>query len=348
MPSLGTTHRWPGFAAPLTALLVTSVLTWLMALLSGVGDDANALRGVAMLVLMPAPLVVAVMWGGAVLVGRPHRLAPIAAAIWLVIAWLLVPHDFSYQLVGYVVAGLLAGLALGLRWRLDLSVLAVALAMCPILVWTSIQVPVAEQMDLYRGEMLKALEQNLPANASEAQREKALAEEQKKLEQVTRLAGKIYPSLLGVGVLGQAGIILALLWWTVRALGLNPYRWRVRPFVQWRVPFYVVWVLIAGLALLVTRQPGLTNAGLNLVILAAGALSVHGTAIQFHVTGRMMSGAGRLVYWLVMGVFFAPLVMASGVVLGLIDQWWDIRRLEAGAGNDDDDNADDDLGSGTR
>jgi hypothetical protein len=34
-----------------------------------------------------------------------------------------------------------------------------------------------------------------------------------------------------------------------------------------------------------------------------------------------------------MGIFFAPLALASGVVLGLVDQWWDIRRLDA-----DDDN----------
>jgi len=347
MPSLGTTGRWPGFAAPLAALLVTLTLTWLMSLLASGADGSNAISGLALLILMPAPMVVAVIWGGAVLTGRPHRLAPVAAAIWLIVSWFLVPHDFIFQMVGYVVAGLLAGLALGMRWRLDVSVLAVAFALCPILLWTSLQVPVADQLGLYSDEMLKALEKNLPADASEAQRTRALAEERRKLDQITALAAKVYPSVLGVGVLGQAGIILSLLWLVIRALGMAPHRWRVPPFSRWRVPFYVVWVLVAGLGLLVTRLPWLANAGLNLVLLAAGILSVQGTAVQFFVTGRLMSGPGRMIYWLVMGFFFAPLVMASGVVLGLVDQWWDIRRLDRVAGTDDD-NADDDRGENAR
>lgn len=348
MPSLGTTSRWPGYAAPTVALLLTLVLSWAMARLASVDNESGTVLGLALLILMPAPMVVAVVWGGAVLTGRPHRLALVAAAIWLLVSWLLVPHDFTYQLAGYVVAGLLAGVAIGVRWRLDLSVLVVALALCPILVWSSLQVPVSEQLDLYRGEMLKALEKNLPANASETQRTQALAEEKRKLDQVTGLAAKIYPSLLGVGVLGQAGIILALVWLGIKALGMAPQRWRLPPFTAWRVPFYVVWVLVLGLGLLVTRQPVLANAGLNLTLLAAGILSVQGTAIQFHVTGRLMSGAGRVVYWAVMGIFFAPLVMASGVVLGLVDQWWDIRRLDREGLDDGDDNSDDDLGTDAR
>ncbi len=339
MPSPGMTDRWPGFATPVVALLVTLLLTWLMAALTG-GTDA--VSGLVLLILMPAPLVVAVLWGGALLIGRPHRLAPLAALAWLAAGWFMVPHDFVYQLAGYVVAGLLAGLAMGMRWRLDATVLIIAAALCPILLWTAIQVPVTEQLELYSDEMLKALEQNLPANASEEQRTKALAEEKRKLDQITALAAKVYPSVLGVGVLGQAGIILALVWLAIRALGMAPHRWRVPPFSRWRVPFYVVWVLVLGLGLLVTRLPWLANAGLNLVLLAAGVLSVQGTAVQFFVTGRMMSGPGRVIYWLVMGFFFAPLVLASGVVLGLVDQWWDIRRLDSDAEQADDDEDDND------
>ena len=60
-----------------------------------------------------------------------------------------------------------------------------------------------------------------------------------------------------------------------------------------------------------------------------------------------MSTLGRVIYWTVMGVFFVPLVLASGVVLGLVDQWWDIRRLGTAVDDDDndenDDESDDDL-----
>ena len=63
---------------------------------------------------------------------------------------------------------------------------------------------------------------------------------------------------------------------------------------------------------------------MNLALLAACVLSVQGIAVQFHVTGRLLSTWDGCVYWLVMGIFFAPLILASGVVLGLVDQWVDL------------------------
>lgn len=329
MPSLGTTARWPGFAAPLVALLVTLLLTWLLTLTLPGADVSATLSGLALLVLLPAPLFLAVLWGGALLVGRPYRLAPVAAMLWFVAGWILVPHDIVWQLVGHIVAGLLAGLALGLRWRLDKALLLVALALCPILIWTTIQVPVTEQLQIYSDEMLKSLEQNLPAGADDTQRSLAVAAEREKLGKVADMAAKVYPFVLGVGVLGQAGIILALLWLAVRAVGLRLHGWRLPPFSRWRVPFYLLWFLVAGLGLMITRRAPLANIGLNLALLAACIISIQGIAVQFFVTGRMMSTLGRVIYWTVMGIFFVPLVVASGVVLGLADQWWDIRRLDA-------------------
>jgi hypothetical protein len=329
----GMTGRWPGYAVPVAVLLVTLGLTMAMALVAGGTDVSDPASGVGLLLLMPAPLFVAIAWGGALLIGRPHRLAALAAAVWFGTAWFLVPHGMVWQLVGHVTAGLLGGLALGRHWRLDAAVLAVALALSPILVWTSVHVPPAEQVEVFRTEMLKTVEQNLPAGADADQKARALAEQDKQMERIGDLAARIYPFVLGIGVLGQAGIILSVLWLVIRSLGMAPTGWRLPPFTRWRVPFYVVWVLAAGLGLLVTRHAVLARAGLNLALLAACVLGVQGLAVQFQVTGRMMSRLGRVIYWSLMGIFFAPLALASGVVLGLVDQWWDIRRLDA-----DDDN----------
>jgi hypothetical protein len=111
--------------------------------------------------------------------------------------------------------------------------------------------------------------------------------------------------------------------------------WKVPPFARWRLPFYLVWLLVAGLGLMLTRTAYLATAGLNLALLVACILSVQGIAVQWQVTSRLLSNLGRLLYWLVMGVFFAPLVLVSGVLLGLVDQWADLRRLEAAPGDDD-------------
>ena len=353
----GATGRWPGFAVPAAALLVTLLLTWLMSQVAYAADLSDPISGLAALILLPAPLLVGLIWGLALLTGRPHRLAVLAAVGWLAAGWLLVPATIILQLLGHVVAGLLAGLALSRRWRLDAAVLAMALALSPVLVWTTVQVPATEQLRIVNDEMLKSLEQNLPAGADPVQRARALDEQKRQLERITAMAAKIYPFVLSLGVLGQAGIVLSLLWLLVRALGMRPHRWLLPAFSRWRVPFYVVWVLVVGIGLLLTRQPPLTAIGLNLALLAAFVLSVQGIAVQFFVTGRMMSGLARVFYWLVMGFFFGPLIMASGVVLGLVDQWWDIRRLgdeppaiaivdpdepEGPDDSDDDDDADDD------
>jgi len=62
-------------------------------------------------------------------------------------------------------------------------------------------------------------------------------------------------------------------------------------------------------------------------LLTACIISIQGVAVQWHVTNRLLSNLGKVFYWLVMGFFFAPLILASGVVLGLVDQWVDLRRL---------------------
>ena len=69
--------------------------------------------------------------------------------------------------------------------------------------------------------------------------------------------------------------------------------WRPPPFGQWRLPFYLVWVLILGLGLMVTRLPLAGHVGVNVALLAATVLSVQGIAVQFHATARIMSQIGR-------------------------------------------------------
>jgi len=183
--------------------------------------------------------------------------------------------------------------------------------------------------------MLEVLEDNLPSGASEQQRVLALAEEKRNLDRMAALAAKIYPLVIGMGILGQGGIILALVLFTVRRLGLAVAGWTLPRFSRWRLPYYLVWLLVVGIGLMLTRAPIPAAAGLNLALLAACVLSVQGIAVQFHVTGRVLSKLGRLLYWLVMGFFLAPLILISGVVLGLVDQWVDLRHLGTGSGEDD-------------
>jgi hypothetical protein len=280
------------------------------------------------ILLVPEPIVVAVIWGGAVIMSRPHRLAPMAAIGWLLAAWLISPATSVWHLASYVAAGMVAGVALGVRWRLDLALGCIIVALLPLTIWSMMQVPVGAQADLMREEMAPLLEEAIPQGADPAQREQALAAQQKQFDQLLDLATSIYPFVLVVGLLIEGVIILVLIWLLVRIMGWALPSWRPPPFGRWRMPFYLVWVLAVGLGLLVTRRPLAVHAGLNVALLAAFLLSIQGIAVQFHATARLLSPLGRVVFWTVTGLFLTPVVMPLGVVLGLADQWLDLRGLD--------------------
>ncbi|NCQ33730.1 DUF2232 domain-containing protein, partial [bacterium] len=135
------------------------------------------------------------------------------------------------------------------------------------------------------------------------------------------------PAMIALGLLAQAGMILGLVWFVARLTGGLTASLRFGSFSRLQVPFYTVWLLIIGLGMMLTRTDPARTIGLNLSLLAGLILSVQGVAVQIAVIGRVLSPLGRMVFWLVMGVFFAPLVVAAGVLLGLADQWLDFRRL---------------------
>jgi hypothetical protein len=49
--------------------------------------------------------------------------------------------------------------------------------------------------------------------------------------------------------------------------------------------------------------------------------------VQVWVTGRFLPPVGRAIYWLMAAFFIAPVVVAAGAFIGLMDQWWDLRKL---------------------
>ncbi len=340
MPSPGMTGRWPGFAVPVVALLVTLAVTWLFSAVVALGETSVAVANLGLMVLIPSPIVVSVMWGGALLMGRPHRLAFLAAIGWLVICWFLLPQQYVWQYLGNVVAGLLAGLALGMRWRMDVALLVMALAMAPLLIFASFEMPIQEQIQLANESMIEVLQEGLQADGEEAEDARILAEAQRSLDEISAQLTKMYPFVLAVGALGQAAIILTLVWLFAKLGGLKPYRWAFPPFSEWRLPFYLVWMLVAGLGMSFVPQPVLSKAGHNLALLAAFVLCVQGLAIQVFVTRRMMSTLRQVLYWIILGTVLLKPGIYIAVALGVLDQWWDIRHLATRGFTDDDDNDD--------
>ncbi len=340
MPMTGLPRSRPGYLPSLLAASVTLVLTAVYAAAAGGSEPLGGLRVVLLLFLIPLPIGLSVIWGSAALTSRPFRAVVVGAGVWFALSWFLLPRDVVWQLAGNVAAGLAAGLALGLRWRLDAALAVVVAALLPVIVWTVIQVPIREQLDVASQEMLNLIGESLPEGSSEDQRTEAMEEGKRNLEEISSQVERIYPYVIGLGLLGQAGIILVLVLFPVRRLGFAVQGWKLPPFSRWRLPFYLVWLLVLGVGMVLTRAPYAATAGLNLTLFVASILCVQGISVQFHVTNMMLSRMGRLVYWVVMGALFAPLILISGVVLGLVDQWVDLRRLQV-RHDDEDGNAGD-------
>ena len=340
MPRTRLPSSWSGYLPSILAVSLTLGLTAVYAAAATGSEPPGALLILLLLFLIPLPVGLSVIWGSAVLTSRPFLAVVVGAGVWLALSYFLLPRDVVWQMAGNVAAGLAAGLALGFRWRLDGALVVVVAALLPVIVWALIQVPVQEQLEVARQEMLSLIEESIPESASLDQRTEAMEDGKRNLEEISSQVERIYPFVIALGLFGQAGIILVLVLFSARRLGFAVQGWVIPPFSRWRLPFYLVWLLVLGVGMMVTRTPFVATAGLNLTLFVAGILSIQGIAVQFHVTNLMLSKMGRLVYWVVMGALFAPLILISGIVLGLVDQWADLRRLQV-RHDDEDGNAGD-------
>jgi len=324
-------RTWPGFLPPAVALVATLAAALVLRFLVPAADGDEILLAGLALFRGTLPVVLAVVWGAALIMARPHRLAVIAGAGAAGAVFAVLPADLAVALAGATAAGLAAGLALGARWRLDATLAVVAGLLLSTVIVDVIRVPIDSQLDASRAWATAVLEKAIPAGADEAQ---VAAEKQRIAEIVARseaLAIRLHPLAVLLALLGEALTVLVMTWVVVRLCGWELPSWRPPPFSEWRLPFYLVWCLIAGLGLVLLRHPASETVGLNLAVLSAGLRAVQGVAVQFWVSGRLLSPLGRIVFWTVTGLFATGLIILSGVLLGLADQWLDLRGLERGS-----------------
>ncbi len=325
-------RSWPNYGPPLVAALVTFLLSGFVDWLSRGEYSPDGISSLLPLLLLPLPFVVSALWAGVQMLGLPGRTVLLAAGAFVGVGLVQFSPEVVLQTGGQMAAGIVTGMALQYRWRLDMALVLAALALTPALIWATLEMPPREQFQLLGDQVTEVYQGSMPNGADEKQQALALEEQRRQWDDVTRVGEQLYPAAMAVGVLGQAGVTLALVWLLARPLGLVVGLTGLRPFLQWRVPFYVVWMLVVGIGLFLTRQAFLIPVGITLMVLAAMLISVHGFAIQVFLTSRVMFGPGKMVFWLVMGVFFWFVLLLSGLLLGLADQWIDLRRHIAAAG----------------
>ena len=318
---------WRFVFPPFLAGIVTGLLTWATTRLPEELDLNGGSAGWVIPLLLVYPFMVSSLWGWSLLAGRPRRLVLAFAGGVLVLLLMGLPNDIAWQVGGNMAAGLAAGLALGARWRLDAGLLAVAICLAPALIWSAVEFPVLDHLDDFRGATLESMEETLWQGLDESNLAQARQREEARLEKAVGMMEKIFPALLVVGGLGQSGLILLLVAWLARLSGGAPGLQGIGSFTGWRLPFYLVWCLVLGVGLMLTRLPYLATSGLNLVLITGILISIQGLAVQAFFTSRLLPGPVQIIFWLIMGMPLVGMLLVASMVLGLADQWMDMRRL---------------------
>lgn len=136
---------------------------------------------------------------------------------------------------------------------------------------------------------------------------------------VAEMQTKLYPALLALASLAALGIA----WWAFGRLGRGE-RHPLGRLREFRFRDELVWLLVAGVVLLVLPLDGLTTrAGQNLLTFMAALYALRGVAVLVMIGG--VPGPLGLIVGALLVVFMYPFVMATAFLVGLSDTWLDIR-----------------------
>lgn len=304
-------------------VLVVAVLVTLGLMAGASRDESLAAAWVATV----GNLVIPALWA-AVVMSSPRRDHVLMALVGTGLA-LLALNGWRDGATGacWAASGAAGGWALTRHWRV-LPILGVAAALlAPTLALQLDGDSFVETFEALHAESRQAFEENIGSGVSDADRRTLMANYDETAEAMLALQRLLWPGLVVLGLLTQSALCLCLGWLVARMLMPQPPRPAVRPWETWRAPFFSVWTLIGGLAAAVLGREPLAMLGWNLVLLAGLVLALQGLAVQAWLVRRVLPPVARALFWLAAALFLAPLMVAAGAVIGLADQWLNLRRI---------------------
>jgi hypothetical protein len=219
--------------------------------------------------------------------------------------------------------------ALTLRWPAArflsraLGAVAAAAALAALLVgarggWPLVEWQVGDELPFGMGRALswmwEAAQQGTPPPSPEVA-EAVLRTMYETMDAQARL----FPALAALGSLAGLGVS----WWMYRQVALGEDT-GLRPLREFRFNDHLIWLFIAGLALvLVDAGDPAARAGSNVVTFMGALYVLRGAGVvAFFGGGQTFFGLVMLVMALLLA---APVVMAGALVVGLGDTWLDLR-----------------------
>ncbi|MEK6726165.1 MAG: DUF2232 domain-containing protein [Deltaproteobacteria bacterium] len=135
---------------------------------------------------------------------------------------------------------------------------------------------------------------------------------------------KVFPSLFFIGTLSVAILNILALKGLLKKNGVEEYQ--IEP-ANWRSPEPLVWLLIAGGALLLIKNEWAWVIGLNLLVVSGGIYLFQGMAIMAFYFKKLQTPLffKALGYLLIV---FQQIFTIMVIGFGLFDLWFDFRRLK--------------------
>ena len=151
------------------------------------------------------------------------------------------------------------------------------------------------------------------------------------LSEKTRLQGQLLPQVLPSAIF----LWVAVLIMAGRSLGSRAaqvMRWPPlsrASLSRWRLPDQVIWLLIAGLALLLAPLPAWSATGWTLLLITALGFGVQGIAVvESLLLARGVPLSVIVITLLFMAAVALPAFALAAVAVGTSDIWLDFRKLE--------------------
>jgi hypothetical protein len=325
------TRTMSGYLPSVVAVVLTVLLGGLFSLVPEDGQSLNvAVLGVFGLLSLLVPFVVPLVWTWALLMGRPHRLVLFGSGLWLVTG-LMMPGAVMWSFTTHVVSGLMIGLGLMSRWKPGLILILLAMVSTPFAVWNLNQEPMDEWFEILKEQNLETRRELLMEGTKAGEDPPALVMEEQIIDDLFNTMRQLTPGILALGNLFQATLTFGFIWFVLRLQGLTAGMHGFSTFGRWRFPFAVIWALALAVGLLIVPLPWWPYAGANLAMVVVGLLAIQGAAVQWRMSAVGIPVLLRLFFLFIAGMLFLPLV-----ILGIADQWLDIRKLDAEESNDSD------------
>jgi len=294
----GPTRSWPRAAALLGVVLFLSVIrpSVLIAIPVLALFSIRGIRGRAVFIVMLAMLFT--MSGNRDGIWFAERAWGLMVTGWFVALTMAVPTwRLTSRALGAVMGSLAASVAL-------LSVRAGA--------WSALDWTVSDALSSSAASTLDALTvmwKGRPVSPAVVTT----------MYQMVEYQAAVFPALIGLASMAALGVA----WWIVTSETGGGDQ-GIGPIAAFRFNDQLVWLLIGGLLLLVTRWgDALGRIGANAVVFMGALYAVRGAGVVMFVSrGLSLFGYGAVAVGL---LFFSPFVVGIAMMIGIADTWLDLR-----------------------